>query len=98
LKIGNLCHNFYSSTDKDMNMATMNISVPDKMKLWVERQTGDGRYSNASDYVRDLIRRDQQRQAAITSLQNAIDEGLADNMAQDFDAAAFKKHMRQSHD
>jgi len=78
-------------------MATMNISVPDKMKLWVERQAGDGRYSNASDYVRDLIRRDQQRQAAITSLQNTIDEGLADNTAQDFDVAAFKKRMRQSH-
>lgn len=79
-------------------MATMNISIPDKMKLWVERQAGAGRYSNISDYVRDLIRRDQERQAAIASLQNAIDEGLADSTARDFDVNTFKKRMRQSHD
>ena len=42
-------------------MATMNISLPDPMKQWVEEQADTGRYSNASDYVRDLIRRDQER-------------------------------------
>ena len=42
-------------------MATMNISLPDQMKSWVESRAETGRYSNASDYVRDLIRRDQQR-------------------------------------
>jgi len=40
-------------------MATMNVSLPDPMKEWVEEQTASGQYSNASDYVRDLIRRDQ---------------------------------------
>lgn len=40
-------------------MATMNVSLPDAMKDWVESQTRTGRYGNASDYVRDLIRRDQ---------------------------------------
>lgn len=40
-------------------MATMNVSLPDPMKDWVEAQAQTGRYSNASDYVRDLIRRDQ---------------------------------------
>lgn len=39
-------------------MATMNVSLPDRMKDWVEVQARTGRYSNASDYVRDLIRRD----------------------------------------
>ena len=39
-------------------MATMNISLPDQMKEWVEAQAESGRYSNASGYVRDLIRRD----------------------------------------
>ena len=42
-------------------MATMNVSLPDPMKDWVEAQAATGRYSNASDYVRDLIRRDQER-------------------------------------
>ena len=41
-------------------MATMNVSLPDPMKDWVEQQVKTGHYSNASDYVRDLIRRDQE--------------------------------------
>lgn len=40
-------------------MATMNVSLPDSMKAWVEAQIESGHYSNCSDYVRDLIRRDQ---------------------------------------
>ena len=43
-------------------MATMNVSLPDPMKEWVEDQVGGGLYSNASDYVRDLIRQDQDAQ------------------------------------
>ena len=42
-------------------MATMNVSLPDAMKNWVEERSRSGRYSNASDYVRDLIRRDKER-------------------------------------
>jgi len=41
-------------------MATMNVSLPDLMKEWVEEQIKTGHFSNASDYVRDLIRRDQE--------------------------------------
>ena len=41
-------------------MATMNVSLPDPMKKWVENQVETGHYSNFSDYVRDLIRRDQE--------------------------------------
>jgi len=43
-------------------MATMNVSLPDLMKAWVEDQIKTGHFSNASDYVRDLIRRDQEYQ------------------------------------
>ena len=43
-------------------MATMNVSLPDPMKEWVESQIERGHYSNASDYIRDLIRRDQEYQ------------------------------------
>ena len=37
-------------------MATMNVSLPDGMKHWVEQQAQTGRCSNASDCVRDLMR------------------------------------------
>lgn len=57
-------------------MATMNISLPEKMKDWVEKQAAGGRYANSSDYMRDLIRRDQERAAKIAHMQKLIDEGL----------------------
>lgn len=57
-------------------MATMNVSLPDPMKDWVEAQTKTGRYSNASDYVRDLIRRDQSRNDKIAAMQRFVDDGL----------------------
>lgn len=78
-------------------MATMNVSLPDPMKAWVEAQTQDGRYSNASDYVRDLIRRDQDRQSAIAELQSFVDEGIASGAPQKFDLEAFLTRKREDH-
>ncbi|HEY6433913.1 MAG TPA: type II toxin-antitoxin system ParD family antitoxin [Acetobacteraceae bacterium] len=59
-----------------ISMATMNVSLPDPMKDWVESQARTGRYSNASDYVRDLIRRDQERAARHEEMQKLITEGV----------------------
>ena len=44
-------------------MQTMNISLPDQLKEFVDDQVGSGRYSSVSEYVRDLIRGDEKRQA-----------------------------------
>lgn len=57
-------------------MATMNVSLPDPMKDWVEAQTQTGRYANASDYVRDLIRKDQERNDKLAAMQRFVDDGL----------------------
>lgn len=62
-------------------MATMNVSLPDPMKEWVEAQSLTGRYSNASDYVRDLIRRDQERTDKIAHMQKLVDEGLTSGVS-----------------
>ncbi len=42
-------------------MQTMNISLPDQLKEFVDGQVGSGRYSSVSEYVRDLIRDDEKR-------------------------------------
>ena len=39
-------------------MATLNISLPNEMSQWIDSQVSSGRYANASDYIRDLIRND----------------------------------------
>jgi antitoxin ParD1/3/4 len=58
-------------------MATMNVSLPDEMKAWVEAEVRTGRYGNSSDVVRDLIRREQVRGEKIANMQRLVDEGLA---------------------
>lgn len=55
-------------------MATMNVSLPDPIKDWAEAQAKTGRYSNASDYVLDLIRRDQARNDKIAAMQSFVDK------------------------
>ena len=76
-------------------MATMNVSLPDAMKAWVEGRAGTGLYSNASDYVRDLIRRDQERAQKITALQRLVQEGeesgVSPSSAEDIRALARKR-------
>jgi len=78
----------------------MNISLPDPMKHWVEAQTGTGRYSNASDYVRDLIRRDQERADRLAAMQRLVDEarasGLSDETMADIRARAISQQASQA--
>jgi antitoxin ParD1/3/4 len=44
-------------------MQTMNISLPEQLKEFVDNQVGSGRYSSVSEYIRDLIRDDEKRKA-----------------------------------
>lgn len=74
-------------------MATMNISLPDQMKSWVEESVQTGLYANASDYVRDLIRQDFQKMAI---LRQALTEGENSGEAAEFDLEAFIATKKQS--
>ena len=66
-------------------MATMNVSLPDQMKEWIEQQVATGRYANASDYIRDLVRQSQDeladRERGIAEVQALIDDGLASGVS-----------------
>jgi len=57
-------------------MQTMNISLPDPLKEFVDAQITSGRYSSASEYVRTLIREDEKRKAQ-ERLEGLLLEGLA---------------------
>jgi antitoxin ParD1/3/4 len=62
-------------------MATMNISLPEALKRWAETRAESGRYGNVSDYMRDLIRRDQEREVARVELQELIAQGLSSGIS-----------------
>ena len=76
-------------------MVTIIVSLPDSMKSWVEAQTRTGRYSNASDYVRDLILRDQERTAKLGHLQRMITEGLQSGIAEDLAMETLQAELDQ---
>lgn len=63
-------------------MASMNVSLPDPMRDFVQRRIDAGHYASVSDYVRDLIRRDQGEtqdvERWLLELDTSIERGLAD--------------------
>ncbi len=68
-------------------MATMNVSLPDAMRAWVDAQVESGQYGNVSEYVRDLIRRDQKARAQDRleqMLLEGINSGAAEPVTEEF--------------
>lgn len=76
-------------------MATMNISLPTPMRDWVESQINSGLYANNSDYVRDLIRKDQLRSQKLAAMQSAITAGIDSGNAGHLDMQSIKRKARQ---
>lgn len=66
-------------------MATMNVSLPDPMRDYVQNRIDTGQYASVSDYVRDLIRRDQSaivdEERWLRELDASIDESLQEMKA-----------------
>ncbi len=58
-----------------MENESVHFSLPAAMRRWVEHQIQSGRYGNLSEYIRDLIRRDQER-AEQEHLEKLLLEGL----------------------
>jgi antitoxin ParD1/3/4 len=80
-------------------MATVRktITLTDKQDSWIKAQIDAGHYTNDSEYIRDLIRREQERSAEVETLRAALIEGEASGEAKPFDAGAFKQKMLASH-
>ena len=61
-----------------VDMSQLNVSIPPALKTWIDHRVTEGRYSSASDYIRDLVRRDQDSAKEETEwLRGLIAEGLA---------------------
>jgi antitoxin ParD1/3/4 len=68
-------------------MSTMNISLPDQMRSFVEMQVNQGQYSSVSDYVRALIREDQNRRTREqieAKLLEALESGKFEEVTPEF--------------
>jgi antitoxin ParD1/3/4 len=81
-------------------MKSMNISLPESMKDWVERQIATGNYASASDYVRDLIRDDREyrerREELIQALIEGEESGESDRTIEEIFAEARAELMHEA--
>lgn len=80
-------------------MATIRktITVTDQQDAWISAQVEAGRFTNDSELIRDLIRREQERNAKIEAVRKALIEGEHSGEPQPFDFAAFARRKRAQH-
>ena len=70
------------------------ITLTEQQDDWMKTQISAGHYTNDNEYIRKLIRREQERRAEVEAIRNALIEGEASGDPRPFDAAAFKHRMR----
>jgi antitoxin ParD1/3/4 len=75
-------------------MSTMNISLPEALKTFVDEQVKQRGYGTSSEYVRELIRRDQDR----THLRGLLLAGASSAPAEPADQAYFARLRTGVHD
>ena len=80
-------------------MATVRktITLTSQQDGWIKAQIDAGRFTTDSEYIRDLIRREQERSAEIETIRQALIDGEQSGEPQSFDFAAFKKRKRAQH-
>ena len=66
-------------------MATLNVSMPDELRAFIEARVKTGEYQSASDYLRDLIRHDHEE------MNRLLMEGIESGKATPLDMPALQK-------
>ncbi|QAX85151.1 type II toxin-antitoxin system ParD family antitoxin [Pseudomonas sp. DTU12.3] len=74
------------------------ITLTDQQGHWIRAQIEAGNYINDSEYIRDLIRREQERNAEIETIRAALREGESSGKPRPFDPVAFKQRMLITHE
>jgi antitoxin ParD1/3/4 len=80
-----------------MGTTRKTITVTDQQDEWIKAQIEAGGFTNDSEYIRELIRRDQARNAEIGEIRAELIRGEESGEPQPFDAARFKGNMTAKH-
>ena len=78
-----------------MSMHRKTITLTEQQDGWVKRQTESGHFGNDSEYIRHLIRQDQQTQEQLATLRQSLLEGEASGRAKNLDGEAIKRAGRK---
>lgn len=77
-----------------MSMHRKTITVTDHQNHWIRDQIQGGRYGNDSEYIRDLIRRDQESKEQLDNLRRALVHGENSGAARPLDVSGIKQAAR----
>ena len=80
-----------------MGTVRKTITLTEQQNNWIKAQIDAGRYTNDSEYIRDLIRREHERSAEIEAIRTALIEGETSGEPKTFDVSAFKQKMLNVH-
>lgn len=80
-------------------MATIRktITITERQNAWIAAQIEAGNYTNDSEAIRDLIRREQQRTVEIDDIRQALIEGEQSGEPEKFDFTTFKRRKVTQH-
>lgn len=73
------------------------ITLTEQQDAWIAAQIAAGSYTNDSEAIRDLIRREQERSAGLESVRQALIEGEQSGRAEPFDFQAFRAQKMAQH-
>lgn len=76
-----------------MALVRKTITLTAQQNSWIKAQIESGQYTNDSEYIRDLISKEQERTVQVEDLRKALIEGENSGEPQPFDASAFKQRM-----
>ncbi len=78
-----------------MSMHRKTITLTEQQDDWVKGQVESGHFGNDSEYIRDLIRRDQQTKERLATLRQALIEGESSGEPKPLDISAIKAAGRK---
>ena len=83
-----------------MTIVRKSITFTEQQDSWIKRQIEKGDYTNDSEYLRDLVRRDQAEQQKLDELRAALQEGLdsgtSDKTVEEIWKEAEERHTRNN--
>ncbi|SNY49452.1 antitoxin ParD1/3/4 [Arsukibacterium tuosuense] len=78
-----------------MSMHRKTITLTEQQDEWVKTQIESGHFGNDSEYIRDLIRRDQQAKERLTTLRQALTDGELSGKPKALDMSSIKAAARK---
>jgi antitoxin ParD1/3/4 len=80
-----------------MGTVRKTITLTEQQDTWIASQIAAGHYTNDSEAIRDLIRREQERSFEIETIRQALIEGEQSGEPEQFDFTAFKRRKAAQH-